>query len=328
MRFRQLIACALAMLAALTILSGCGGSGSSSPAPEAQTEPSEASETAETEELAETPERVSAPPREYSFPEAVFHEEETEGTDRIRLDLSDVSEGWFGISGVSDTRLKVQVIKDENTYTYDISADGTPSIFPLQCGSGTYTVRVMENVEDSKYAELHTAVFDAELSDEFQPFLRSNAYVDFNRASECVKKAAELAGGAETAPEIVAAIYDYICENITYDTEKVTTVSSGYIAAPDKTLAEGSGICFDYASLAAAMLRSQGVPTKLVFGYVSPDGVYHAWNMFYTEETGWVTADFEVSANDWNRLDLTFAASGADNGFIGDGNNYSDVYYY
>ena len=54
----------------------------------------------------------------------------------------------------------------------------------------------------------------------------------------------------------------------------------------------GKGICFDYASLAASMLRSQGIPTKIIFGYVAPDNLYHAWNMFYTEEKGWTKVEF------------------------------------
>ena len=32
--------------------------------------------------------------------------------------------------------------------------------------------------------------------------------------------------------------------------------------------------------------------------------------------------------NDWNRIDLTFSANGADAQFIGDGGNYTDVYQY
>ena len=106
------------------------------------------------------------------------------------------------------------------------------------------------------------------------------------------------------------------------------SVQSGYMPDPDETLKSGLGICFDYASLTAAMLRSQGIPTKVIFGYVSPNGVYHAWNMFYTEESGWVTVGFEVAGDDWNRIDLTFSANGADQTFIGDGSNYTDVYEY
>ena len=61
---------------------------------------------------------------------------------------------------------------------------------------------------------------------------------------------------------------------------------------------------------------------------MSPNDVYHAWNMFYTEETGWVTVEYEVKDDGWNRLDLTFSANGADSDFIGDGTNYLDVHYY
>ena len=66
----------------------------------------------------------------------------------------------------------------------------------------------------------------------------------------------------------------------------------------------------------------------MIFGFVSPDDLYHAWNMFYTRETGWVTVDYQVSEETWNRLDLTFSANGADGTFIGDGSNYTDMYYY
>ena len=76
------------------------------------------------------------------------------------------------------------------------------------------------------------------------------------------------------------------------------------------------------------MLRSQGIPTKMIFGYVAPNNLYHAWNMFYTPETGWVTASFQVNPNNWNRIDLTFSANGADSSFIGNGSNYSDLYNY
>ena len=76
------------------------------------------------------------------------------------------------------------------------------------------------------------------------------------------------------------------------------------------------------------MLRSQGIPTKMIFGYVSPNDLYHAWNMFYTEETGWVTVSYEVKGNTGNRLDLTLSANGANDKFIGDGGNYADLYFY
>ena len=265
-----------------------------------------------------------APP----FCGAAFHEELAEGTERVRLDLSAVSEGVVAVSAQSDKRLKFQVVKDAETYNYNLASDGTPSVFPLQCGDGEYRFRVMENIVDKKYAELYSKTVDVTLADPFGPFLRPSDYVNYNADSACVKKAAELAETAGTPLGLVAKVYQYVCKNVRYDDHLAATVQSGYLPVPDETLKTGKGICFDYAALAASMLRSQGIPTRMVFGYVAPDQLYHAWNMFYTEETGWVAVKFEVTANSWVRLDLTFAANGADSRFIGDGSNYADVYYY
>ena len=262
------------------------------------------------------------------FAESRFHGERASAAGEVELDLSAAAQGYVAVSAASEQRLKFQTIKDDVTYTYDIASDGTPSIFPLQSGNGEYTFRVMENVVDTKYAELMSESCSVTLDDEFQPFLRPSDYTDYSESSECVKKAAELARMAGDALGLVSAVYDFVCSSVTYDREKAATVQSGYLPDPDETMRTGQGICFDYAALAAAMLRSQGIPTKLVFGFVSPNDVYHAWNMFYTERTGWVTVSFEVRGDTWNRIDLTFAANGADSDFIGDGSNYAELYFY
>ena len=265
-----------------------------------------------------------APP----YHSSLFHEGAAQGNEQVKLDLSSIADGYIAISVKSEKRLKFQVLKDDQTYNYDLASDGTPSVFPLQCGDGNYRFRVMENVAESKYAEIYSAEAAVKLNDEFQPFLRPSDYVNYNENSACVKKAAELAAKTGDALGVVSKVYEYVCSQVKYDRQKAATVQSGYLPDPDETMSSGKGICFDYASLAAAMLRSQGIPTKEVFGYVSPDGLYHAWNMFYTEQTGWVSVSFEVSQNDWNRMDLTFSANGADASFIGDGSNYKDMYFY
>ncbi len=284
------------------------------------------------------PERAadpSAAPREdfvpYEAPpllDVAFHADLAEGNAAIRIDLSAVEEGYLAVSAISEKRLKFQVLMDEWTYTYDVASDGTPSFFPLQCGNGSYGFRVMENVEDSKYVQIYRTDCEVELLDEFQPFLRPSDYSRYDENSECVRKAAELAADCADKLELVSAVYAFVCDHIRYDYEKAASVPSNYLPDVDETMLSGKGICFDYASLAAAMLRSQGVPTKIIFGYVAPNDLYHAWNMFYTEESGWVTVSFEVSDKSWNRIDLTFSAGGADDQFIGDGSNYTDVYFY
>ena len=249
-------------------------------------------------------------------------------SDRVKLDVSCLDQGYVAVSAVSDMRLKFQVIKDETTYNYDLPSDGTPGIFPLQGGNGSYRFRVMENVVDKKYSELYSFTCDVRMQDEFQPFLRPSTYINYTRDSACVRKAAELAAGCSDELGLVSAVYNFVCSQVTYDREKAATVKSGYLPVPDETMNSGKGICFDYAALAASMLRSQGIPTKMIFGYVAPQGLYHAWNMFYTPQSGWVTVSFEVRGENWTRMDLTFSANGADATFIGDGSNYSDVYYY
>lgn len=262
------------------------------------------------------------------FAGSSFHAENAQGDGNVLLDLSGAAQGYVAVAAWSPARLKFQVIKEDSTYTYDIYSDGTPSVFPLQSGNGLYTFRVMENVTGSDYAQLYIAEAEVTLADEFQPFLRPSAYVDYDKDSNCVKKAAKLAKKASNDLEVVSQVYGYICKAIEYDYAKAANVQSGYLPDPDETMETGIGICFDYASLTAAMLRSQGIPTKVIFGYVSPDGLYHAWNMFYTERTGWVTVGFKAKKKEWTRLDLTFAANGADSSFIGDGGNYMDAYCY
>ncbi|MBQ1483560.1 MAG: transglutaminase domain-containing protein [Erysipelotrichaceae bacterium] len=280
-------------------------------------------------EETEKPE-AAAPEERYEVPEfavSEFHEEAAEYKNGAYIDISNAAKGYVAVSAVSDKRLKFQVLTEE-TYNYNISSDGEVSIFPLQSGDTEYTFRVMENISENKYAVLFQTSADVKLEDEFQPFLRSSDYAFYTRESECVKLADSFSASSSTALDVVAKVYAYVCDHIKYDRPKAENIKSGYLPDPDETLDTGKGICFDYASLTAAMLRSQGIPTKVIFGYVSPNDVYHAWNMFYTKESGWVSVKFEVNEKEWTRMDLTFSANGSDQKFIGDGSNYADVYEY
>ena len=266
------------------------------------------------------------------FADSSFHGDLAEGDQNVQIDLSALNQGYVAVSAKADTRLKFQVIKGEVTYNYNIASDGTPSIFPIQSGDGRYTFRVMKQVREGKYTCYYTTEGDVVLDDEFQPFLRPSDYVNYSKDSDCVKKAAQLAEKEEDALGVVTAGFQYVCDSIGYDKEKAAMVQTNksYLPDPDEIMELGEGICFDYAALTAAMLRSQGIPTKMVFGDVSSGDtyVYHAWNMIYIEETGWITVEYSVKADEWNRLDLTFSAGGADGAFVGDGGNYTDSKYY
>ena len=302
----------------LLLLSACSGSdGNGSSGNSGNTDPAPGQTQKESDSHYEVPE----------YADAVFNAETAEGEGDVLIDLSSVEEGYVAVSAVSENRLKFQVITDE-TYNYDMNNDGTPSIFPLQSGNGEYSFRVMEHIADSKYAALYETSADVVLKDEFQPYIRTNDYVSYNRNSNCVKMASDFASGSSDALDLINQVFAYVCDNIVYDQAKASSVETGYIPDPDETLASKKGICFDYASLTAAMFRSQGIPTKVIFGYVSPNNLYHAWNMIYTTEQGWIVAEFKMDENNWNRVDLTFSANGADADFIGDGSNYTGIYQY
>lgn len=315
----------ISLLLALTMLCSCG-------APSADAAPKATTPTVqETASPAEEPADVSpsspyeAPP----FAECIFDADAAQGNDLAQIDTSNTSKGYIAASGHSDQRLKIQVIaQDTDPYNYDLPSDGTPAFYPIQSGDGLYTFRVLENISGTKYAVQYSVDVEVTLEDEFQPFLRPSQFVDYAKEDECVRIAGELAKKSATDLDVVHEVFDYICANVVYDKEKAANIPSTYLPDLDNILSSGKGICFDYAALAAAMLRSQGIPTKMIFGYVSPHGLYHAWNMFYTEESGWVTVDYEVSSETWDRLDLTFSANGADGTFIGDGGNYTDIYLY
>ena len=102
------------------------------------------------------------------------------------------------------------------------------------------------------------------------------------------------------------------------------------VAVLDDTLATGKGICFDYAALMVGMLRSQGVPCKLVVGYAGK--AYHAWVSVWTEESGWVDGAIFFDGSTWQRMDPTFISSGKNSAsiqkYVGNGSNYNAMYLY
>ena len=249
----------------------------------------------------------------------------------VTIDYSNSQDGYVMVQYTKQEtkKFKVQVKGPTTTYTYNL----TPlkwEVFPLSDGNGNYQVSVFRNVTGTKYTLVTSQKFAVQLSDEFAPFIRSNQYVDYDEAVNTIAKAAEIAGGITDPLKKVEAIYNYVVTNFTYDKQKAQTAQPGYLPVLDTVLEAKKGICFDYASLMTGMLRSQGVPCKLIVGYAGT--AYHAWINVWTEETGWIDGIIYFDSISWHRMDPTFASSGKASEsvmkYIGDGKNYTTKYIY
>ncbi|MCE5188045.1 MAG: transglutaminase-like domain-containing protein [Eubacteriales bacterium] len=209
----------------------------------------------------------------------------------VTIDASHTDQGYVMVRcEPSEKRLKARVSTPAQTYYYDLPGGETYSVFPLQMGDGVYTVRVMEQVEDDLYAMRYGTDIDVRLGDETLPFLYPNQYVWYDETTQTVQKAEELAAGLSSDEAIVKQFYRFVVQHMTYDTQKAATVQRGYLPNADESLKTGKGICFDYAALFAVMLRSKGIPAKMMIGTVTPENLYHSWNSVFLDGE-WVWMD-------------------------------------
>ena len=248
------------------------------------------------------------------------------------IDYSNASQGYVSAKytgSVPKIKLVITCEGHSTPYNHDV-APGVVEYYPLSYGAGNYTVTLYENTSGSSYAEIVSCRFSTNTSS-IQPFTFSNYYSVYDSNSKCVTKSAELCAGKTGTIDKVAAVFGWVTSNITYDYDLAATVQSGYVPNPDRTYNSKKGICFDYASLMCAMLRSQGIPTRLVVGWAKTD-IYHAWNEIYTEETGWITPELMLKKAGWNITDATFYSTSGNKAQIGsyisNSSNYTVRYYY
>lgn len=252
------------------------------------------------------------------------------GNEIISIDASNTSEGYVMIQYTgAASKVKLQItIPDTTVYTYTLTP-GSYETFPLTGGNGSYHMDILEHVTDDLYALSFAQDMDVTITDEFKPFLYPNQYVWFTEESQAVKLGRELSDKSSDDLDYIKNVYHYVIENVIYDEAKAANIPTDYLPVLDETIATKKGICFDYASLMAAMLRSQSIPTKLEVGYSGE--TYHAWVSVYLKEKGWVDRIIEFDGQNWALVDPTLAANNdrkAVGKYVGDGSNYIVKYSY
>lgn len=201
----------------------------------------------------------------------------------------------------STRKMKVGVLLPETGYvqnTYNLNYGENTLQIPLTGGNGEYTIRIYRQVEGSSYAIVDVTKITLDLDDEGEVFLYSNVIVDYVITDSVVKRAASLVKNCKTEREVVEKIHKYLLKYYVYDYDKLANIdylsSISYIPDTNVIFKSKKGICYDFAVVMAAMLRTQGIKCKVVTGYSSAQGLngYHAWNQIYdSEKDEWYTLD-------------------------------------
>ena len=248
----------------------------------------------------------------------------------VILDASNASHGYImaNYQGSSaESRLQI-TIPDKTVYTYVLSP-GNYETIPLTGANGDYQLNILEHVSDDMYALVFSENVSVTLDNDFSPYLYPNQYVWYTPESPTTDLGIVLSDESANDLDYLEKVYHYVITNISYDTNLAQNIPLNYIPDTDSVLEKKSGICFDYASLMCALLRSQNIPTKLVVGYSGT--AYHAWISVYLQETGWVDNIIQFDGEHWSLMDPTLAASNDQKDvekYIGDGSNYLAKYYY
>ncbi len=229
------------------------------------------------------------------------------------IDFTSSNMGVVKVLTYSATTAKLKVAVENGTqkYIYDMPARGSYVNYPLQLGNGQYTVKIYENTTGNKYKTVYTGTENVYISTPNSVYLASTQQVNWNNENQAIILAKKLLNdelylkivrtknnqAKLTDNEKIKVIYNYVVKNMSYDYQKISTLTSDYVPSIDAVLQAKKGICFDYSALLASMLRSQGIPAKLVKGYSTTTDVYHAWNEIYLSAEGrWIIVDTTYDA--------------------------------
>lgn len=212
------------------------------------------------------------------------------------FDNSKSNLGIIGVNyGTGDKKVKLVVEKGQSKYTYNLKGNDQTESFPLQLNDGSYKVSILENISGTSYKTVAVTNVDVKVEDKQKVFLNSIQLIEWNDSMKAIEKAKELTKNLKTDEEKIAAIHKYIIESVKYDYDKISSLKFDYLPNIESTYATNKGICYDYSSLFAGMLRSIGIPAKLIKGYTKNAQGYHAWNEVYVGEK-WMIVDTTYDA--------------------------------
>lgn len=130
-----------------------------------------------------------------------------------------LEKGIIGVNYESNTETKVMIEKGNNKYFYDLKFGDK---FPLQFGNGEYVIAILEKVEGNKFKLIKSYKISVNIENQNDVYLGSIQKINWNEDMEAIKKSKEITKDLKTDKEKVAAVYNYIVNNIKYDYLKIT----------------------------------------------------------------------------------------------------------
>ncbi|MEE9392567.1 MAG: transglutaminase-like domain-containing protein [Planctomycetota bacterium] len=229
-----------------------------------------------------------------------------EGTDRLQA--------WFAMPSDVDPYQSISRWKVDAPYPTRVVRDTRGNNFlymeALRPSSGELTVKtsfkiVREEVGlsiDPALTRPHTAAERARFATDLRP--SSQIVID-----DDVRSMATQAVGMETNPILVSRrLYDAVLDHVEYhvkdpNPDSAKTMSSSGTGSSRYAFEKCTGNCTDFHSLYAALSRSQGIPTRAVYGsfFKGPldgrdeDQSYHCWIEFHAPNIGWIPLDVAVA---------------------------------
>ena len=198
---------------------------------------------------------------------------------KLTIDCSNMSEGYIMVKAKKTAKkLRVRISTAQTKLLYALNGNGDYEVLPLQFGSGKYQIELFENVKGKDYSKEGTLKLNVKISNELSCFLYPNQYVNYDENTACVRYAQDMCRDMKDQGEIYKAVCAYVLHNFVYDYGKSYQVQSMSQQMPDIDYCWNSrmGICQDLSAMTCAMLRSQGVPARLMIGTVGKN-TYHAW---------------------------------------------------
>jgi len=192
----------------------------------------------------------------------------------------------LSMSGLGDGKYFVELYYWTGGISYLSYIYGEELEFTIKGGVATFTVSPALEKNEKTLAAARTD--SAALAYYLAP-----SYWIQSEDSAIVETARSVTAGLTTDYEKAVALHDWVCNNVWYDYDTITT---GVRVPGDAlfTLNNRRGVCEGYANLYAALLRAVGIPAKYVIGY----------GMDYAEVAGWTASRLSGAEDNhaWNEV--------------------------